>query len=116
MRFWSEEDSKIRREDREFQFEMFRITLLHDFVNSFFTVMIAVGISWIVSMLTIAYVPGIPLETKVSVIISAWNMFIVWIIVIVTYAVFSFWYIQKKQVRRLQKLYLPKKEKGNLSD
>lgn len=41
MRLWREEE-KNRREDRELQFYMFRITLAHDLLNSFFTVMIAV--------------------------------------------------------------------------
>lgn len=114
MRFWREEDSKIRREEREFQFEMFRITLAHDFLNSFSTVMIAVGISWIIAMLTLAYLPEIPVETKVSVVSSAWNMFIVWVIAISIFLVVSFWYIQTKQVGKLRKRYLPWKEEKTL--
>lgn len=91
MRLWrEEEETKIRREEREFQFAMFQIRLLHATVNSFFTTMIAVAISWIATMLAISFVPDIPVETKVSVITSAWNMFTGWMIVVVAFLVMSF--------------------------
>lgn len=110
MRLWEEEDRKIRRENREFQFEMFQITLAHDFLNSFFTAMVAVGISWIIAMVTLLYVPEIPVETKASIITNAFHMFIVWVIAVSGFLIISLWYIQRKQVGKLRKRYLPWRE------
>jgi len=110
MWLWKEEEEKNRREDRELQFEMFRVTLAHDFLDSFLTAMIAVSVSWIIAMLTLSYMPGIPSETKVSVVTSALNMFFIWIVAIVVLLVTSLWYIQGKRVGKLRKRYLPRKE------
>lgn len=88
MWLWKEEEEKNRREDRELQFEMFRVTLAHDFLDSFLTAMIAVSVF---AMLTLSYMPGIPSETKVSVVTSALNMFFIWIVAIVVLLVTSLW-------------------------
>jgi ethanolamine transporter EutH len=117
MRFWEEEEEKRRREEREWrreerelQLEMFEITLRHDFVNSFCTVMIAVSISWIVATLTVAYMPDVPVETKVSFITSGLWMLIVWIAITVFFIAFSLWYTQGRRLKKLRERYLPKKD------
>ena len=109
MRLSREEDDRIRREDREFQFEMFRIRLLHNFLISFSTVMMAVSVSWIAAMYSLSFRAEIPAEEKLSILSNALNMLIVFLSVSILFIIGSY-VIQRKLVGKLRKRYLPWKE------
>lgn len=90
-----------KNEDREFQLEMLKTQILSNSFNSSFTVIIAVGFSWIAAMVSLAYIPDIGQEAKLSVISSAANMIIVIMVVVVIIIAFSYVYMP----RRLDKLH-----------
>ncbi len=105
---WNEEDERIRREDRELQFEMFRVSLQHDSIISFFTMMIAVSVSWIVATMTIITVPEVPSEIRASIVTSGLVMLVVFMSLSIVFIALSMWFVQTWQVNRLRKRYVSK--------
>jgi len=79
-----------RREDREFQLEMFRLQQLGDSFNSIMTVLIGVAISWIVASIAIIYSAGVSSEVKQAFSLTNLSMFMTLIVGCIIFIVVNY--------------------------
>jgi uncharacterized membrane protein len=92
----SENTIKKRLDDREFQLEIAETQALSDSTNSFLTTMIAVGITWIVSMFTLSLTNTLQASAIVSLLSSALYMLFLVMIIAFIFIVFNYGYIPRK--------------------
>jgi glucan phosphoethanolaminetransferase (alkaline phosphatase superfamily) len=79
-----------RREDREFQLEMFRLQQLGDSFNSILTVLIGVAISWIIASNAIIYSAGVSSEVKQALSLANLSMLMTLIVGCIVFTVVNY--------------------------